>query len=130
MSITIEEGGLTIHHLVNQDADGPPIDFFAIAASSEHLWSKVLGCTTLGHGDIVFYECFTQAKIDDLDVAISINHDVFKFQITMDVTCLVQDTNANDYLGSIKFGLMLREATNFSENLIKFAAINEWHDKV
>ena len=48
----------------------------------------------------------------------------------MDVTCLMQDTNSNDYLGSIKFGLMLWEATNLSENLIKFAAINEWHDKV
>ena len=77
MSITIEERGLPIHHLVDQDADGPPIDFFAVAASSEHLWSKVLSCTTLGHGDIVFYECLTQAKIDDLDVAIGINHDVF-----------------------------------------------------
>ena len=48
----------------------------------------------------------------------------------MDVTCPVQDTDSNNYLGCIEFGLMLWETTNLSKNLIKFAAINEWHDKV
>ena len=77
MSITIEEGGLSEHHLVDQDADSPPIDFFAVAASSEHLWSKILCCATLGHGDIICYEGLAQAEIDDLNVAIGIHQDVF-----------------------------------------------------
>ena len=77
MSITIEEGGLSEHHLVDQDADGPPIDFFGVAASSEHLWSEVLSRATLGHGDIVCYESLTQAEINNLNVAIRIHHDVF-----------------------------------------------------
>ena len=48
----------------------------------------------------------------------------------MDIASLMQETDSNDYLGCIKFDLMLWESTNLSKNFIKFATFNEWHDKV
>ena len=67
----------TGNHLVGEDAEGPPVDWLAVAFVKEHFWSEVLRCAT---------ECvcarlavLSETEISQFEVALIIDENIFGF---------------------------------------------------
>lgn len=76
MLVSIKVRCDTKDHLVDEDTNGPIVYHLVVATLFENFRGEVLTCATLCHGDLVSGEDFSESKVDNLDVAICIKHDV------------------------------------------------------
>ena len=64
-----------------------------------HLWCDVIWRATEGPGLVAVQNTlFTQTKVSNLDMAISIQHDIVQFQIPVDNAHLMEIEKAYHYL--------------------------------
>ena len=80
--VVIEEWGMASMHLVDQDAEGPPIDWLRVSLVEEDLGSNVFWSATNSVSS--FLDNFGETVIDELEVSIVADHDVFWLQVSVD----------------------------------------------
>jgi hypothetical protein len=80
--VLVVKGGYPNDHLVYQDAEGPPVGREVMARADNHFRGEVLWSPTkrirLARG----VGCdFCESEVSKHDVAVSVNQDIFRFQI-------------------------------------------------
>jgi hypothetical protein len=65
-----------------------PIDRFIVTLRSHHFWSKVIGGSAKRPCNVWYV--FGEAKIRNLDMAMSIQKEIFRLQIAVDDILVVQ----------------------------------------
>ena len=63
MLVSIEEWWDSNNHLKNEDSKSPPIYSEVMSISNQHLWSKVLGCTTERVCKLSLFDKFGETKV-------------------------------------------------------------------
>ena len=96
-------------HLVHDDTDSPAIDTLVILFSIELLWGIVVWCSsccsfrlTLSHGK-------GKTEIDELEIAVLVEHDVLQLDIAVHDTLLMQLDQSKNNLGHVEFYLTFRK---------------------
>ena len=108
LTLSIEEGRHSNEHLIHQNAKGPPIDISVMTRIVNHLRCKILGSAAITLRQLIILQHFRQPIINDLQITLIINKDIFQFKISMHNTLLVQLTNCKGNLGSIEpYGLLI-----------------------
>jgi len=101
-----------------------------MAASNKDLWTHVLKTATKG---VSFLCCdLGKTKICDFDVSTKIEHDVLRFEISVDNIFLMQILNSQQNLDKVLFGLFLLEPHHSPLQMKKLPSwtIVQHHDKV
>lgn len=76
----------------------------------DHLGREVLGSAAEGFACLVFGKGFGQSVIDDLEVALIVDQDVFKFQISVHDALGMQITDGHADLSSVEAHHVFTEA--------------------
>ncbi len=68
-------------HLMNETTKTPPIHVDSMADLFDYFGSQILRRAADGHSDAVLWvEYFRKTKISQLDIALMINYDIFRFK--------------------------------------------------
>jgi hypothetical protein len=68
-----------MHHLVDQDAQRPPICSFIVSFTLQYLWGQVFGCSAKGFSNLSVPYDLCHAKISQTNVTVIIHENVFQF---------------------------------------------------
>ena len=128
--VTAEERRDSHQHLKDENTDGPIVNHTVVAALLEDFRREVLGRATVGLCKLVVHQQACETKVDNLDVPIRANHDILKLEVSVHDSFIVQMSDSNDQLSCEELSLFFCKTTVRFENLVKFATIDEWHDKV
>ena len=78
--LVIVEGQLADHHCVQNDANRPNIDIgTSVAEASNHLGCCIVGTTARSCQRLAILDVVGKAKVDHLDVIVSVEKQVFRF---------------------------------------------------
>ena len=80
--VIIKEWGVTGVHLVNQDSEGPPIDWLRVSLVEENLGRNVFWGSANGVSSLL--DDLGKTVINQLQVAIVANHNVLWLQVSVD----------------------------------------------
>ena len=121
----------TTDHLVCEHTKTPPIDSEAVTVSLDHFRGQVLGSSTesVGHAILRLFD-LTQAKISHLDVTLRVEKYVFRLQISIDDTVLVEVLEGEDDLGGIEPSSVFTESNLVAQMEEEFSTIEEVCDEV
>lgn len=86
--IVIHEWSMAGVHLINQDTEGPPVNWLGVAFVEEDFGGDVLGCATDGVGALLDF--FGKSIVNKLEIAIICDHDVLWLQVTIHYVLAVQ----------------------------------------
>lgn len=86
--IGIVKGWIAGEHFVQQDAERPPVDSAAVTTALNDLRSEVLGRTAEGPGAV--FHLLGKAKVGDLGVAVRVNEQVLRLEISVHHLILMQ----------------------------------------
>ena len=131
MLVWVVEWGNSNQHLINQDAQCPPIKGSIMSWPNNHLWRQVLRRPT----ERVWLFCFWfynlgQTKVSKHDVAILIEQDILRLQVSVEDVWLVQVAKSQCNLSSIELSLLFTESLFFWQVFEEFASLNEVHNEV
>ena len=98
-----KEGGQASKHLIYQDTTCPPIDCFVIALLVDELGGIVFRCTADSVSQLIRgLEHLCHTKVNNLDVAICVQHDILKFEISVHNSFFVKFAEADNDLSNEK----------------------------
>lgn len=83
MAVTLERG-FTDDHLVDEDAEGPPVDGMRVAFVEDDFWRNVLGSSTDGIGPFFGSELFDETEVAEFEQTILHEENVLGFQVSVD----------------------------------------------
>ena len=72
---------------------------------------------------------FCESEVNQLQIPVFVNHDIFKLQVSMHVVFLMELSNRNCNLSCVKLDLFFLKSFALQEMLIKFSSSDKWHDK-
>lgn len=95
----------------------------------DHLWSKILGCSAVSLGSVILVKHFGETEVNDFEIAIHVDKDVFKFEIPVYNSFLMKISQSHCNLSSIELYLMLLESTLSFEESVELSTSDKRHDK-
>lgn len=106
--ILVPEGGLADEEFVDEDAERPPVDGEAVAGVLDDLGGEVFRGAAEGEGEPGFVgvaDLFGEAEVDEADVAVGVEEDVFGFEVAVgDAEGVVEVFDGEGYFGGVEFG--------------------------
>lgn len=127
--VLVKEWSHTNTHLIYQDAKCPPINSKIMPRLQNHFRRKIFRCATIRPGHTSWIEHFRETEIDDFEIAVHVDQDVFEFEVSVDDAFSVEVAECQRNLHSIKLDLLfLKSSTSFKES-IKFTTSYKWHHK-
>ena len=109
MMILVHEWRSTSRHLVDEDAECPPIHSKSMTLHIQNLRSQILSSSAERLGSLIWLKEFGEAKISQLNVALFIYEHIFWLQVSMNDFICVQVTQSEQNLCSDEFDLRFRE---------------------
>jgi hypothetical protein len=98
--VFILERWKTSQHLVDKDAESPPVDRFRVALIEQYLRCYVLRGAADGVGALA--DDLSEAEVDELEVALVADHDVLRLQVAVDDVLPVQVLEDANYLSPVE----------------------------
>ena len=107
--ILMKEWRNSNYHLIDENPKSPPVQGVVVPRTHNHLRRQVLWRPTerVRFSALFCTDYFCQAKVCQLDVAIRIYKNIFRFKIPINYACLMQVTKRNSNLGRIELSLSL-----------------------
>jgi len=107
--VIVDEGGMSSVHLIDKDAKGPPINRLRVTLIEQDLRCDVLWCST----DRVrsLFDDLSKTKVDEFEVTVLVDHDIFRFQITVYNILGVEVLKNSGNLGTVELCLLSIEIT-------------------
>jgi len=103
VGILIIEGRKTCKHLVQEDAQSPPVHGLVIAVAQQQLRGKVLGCTAEGVGAVlVLHVKLAKAEVAEGNVTLIVEQDIFWLEIAVDDVEAVQALEGAQQLSRVE----------------------------
>ena len=131
MLVWVVEGRDSHNHFVDKHSKRPPINSKVVTWPIYYLWRKVLGCTAKRiRIFIVILDYLCYAKISQLYVTIDVNQNVFWLEVSVNNLTVVQVSESERNLNSVKLCFWFWEPSLLWEVLKKLAALDEVHDEV
>lgn len=130
LALAVVEGGHTDEHLVDQDAQRPPVDREIVALVHYHLRGQVLRRAAESLRRLAIRESFGEAVVDDLEVAVLIDEHVFKLEVTVHDSLAVQVADSHRNLHGVKRDNGLGQSLSCLEHLVELSAADEGHHEV
>lgn len=97
----------------------------------DDLRCKVLGRSTEGVGAIALLDALLrQAEVRDAYVALAIEDDVLRLEVSVDDVTLVQGSDGVDHLSGVELGAVLRESLLAAEISEQFATVEKVNEEV
>lgn len=93
-------------HLISQDSESPPIDWFTVTLVQEHFWSQVFWGSAKGIGSSL--AVFSKTKVRQFQISFLIDQDVFRFQVSVDDIFGVEIFKHEANLGGIESKYKIR----------------------
>lgn len=115
-------------HLVDENAQRPPVNREAVADVLDYFRGQVLGCAAHRDGDL-FVDTLCEAEIGDLEVALRVDQQILGLKITVHDAQIVEVLEREHHLGGVEPGLRLRVLTHALEVREHFAAGYELQHK-
>ena len=75
-------------------------------------------------------KCAREPKVNNLDVALVVEHEVFHLQVPVNDISFVQVADSKDELSDVELDFVLNKSIFYPHNLVQAATSDEWHDKV
>jgi hypothetical protein len=98
--ILILEGWEPGQHLVDKDAQAPPVYWFSVTLIQKDFWSNILWGAANSEG--AFGNDFSEAEVNHLQISILPYHYIFWFQVTIDDIFRMQVLKDSEYLGTVE----------------------------
>lgn len=96
----------------------------------QNLRSQVLRSSAEGVGHLIFFvDYLCEPEISQTDVAIFVHKNIFRFKVSVDDALLMQVTDSNSNLSTIKLGSLLVKSGNISEVHEELSSSDESHDE-
>ena len=130
LPLAIEERCYSDRHLINENAEGPPVNAEVVSGVSHHFWCQVLGRSTESLRQLSRLKRFGQSIVDYLKVAPLVHKDILELQVSMHDSFLVQVSDSHANLRSVKPDNFLWKAFVLFEHLVQFTTLDERHHKV
>ena len=112
-----KEGHVAEQHLVQEDAEGPPVQREGVALAFDHFGRHVLLGSTNRRGELALLEVASHAEVDQADVAVLTQHHVFQFQVPVHDVALVEVSERSYNLHCVEFGVLLRNVIELAKQL-------------
>merc|ERR1719491_2758369 len=100
-------------HLVDEDAQCPPIDALAVAFALDDLGREVLGRAAEGPRPVLYL--LGEAKIGDLEVAGEVEQQVLGLEIAVDNAVVVQRLQRHDDLRGVEARVVVVELASLAQ---------------
>ena len=97
-----KEGHVAEEHLIEEDAEGPPVEREGVTLAFDHFRSHVLLGSANRFGKFSFLEVASHTKVYETDVAILAQHDIFQFEISVDDIAFVEVAERSNYLNCVE----------------------------
>ena len=78
------------NHLVDQNADGPPVDCVVVPLVLDDLWSQVFRRPSEGACEIAVCHLFGKSEICEVQVTVFAHQNVFRLDVSVDDLLVVQ----------------------------------------
>ena len=102
-----------------------------MALAFDHFWSQVLRRAAETVGDVVcILQHLGETVVDDLDVAVLVDKDVFQLQIAVNDALGMQVPDRHRQLGRVEPDSLLVEPLLLLVNFVQLTASNEGHDEI
>jgi len=105
--VLVLEGREARQHLVDQDAQGPPVDGFSVALVQQDLRRDVL--RRAANRERALRDDLREAEIDQLKIPVVSDHDVLRLQVPVADVLRVQVLEDADDLRAVELGLLEAE---------------------
>lgn len=130
----VQESSLNSYYFL-RTYQTPPVDSLIVANTLDDLRRQVLGRTTererLGTFRLIsLHTLLAESEVSNLQVAVAIEQNILRFQISVDNTILVEAADRFDQLGSVEASPTLRKFSLLPQMVEKFTTIQEVHDEV
>ena len=118
------EGCVSEVKLKDEDADGPPIHAFVVLAilAVQDFGRHVLWSADILSRALTWTQDGRQAEINELDVAVLADDNVFSFQVSVDDVFSMKIAQRYNYLSDVKLHQSLREPSVSLKQSIKLSA--------
>lgn len=95
--IVLSSEGRTLgQQLVNKNTKGPEISAEIMTSVGNNFWGNVLGRSAESPGLVARKDFFSESKIDESNVALSIDHKIFWFKISVAEVAIVEVLKGGD----------------------------------
>ena len=107
LAIGVVERRQPVDHLVDQDAQRPPVHALSVRHFAQDFGSQILGRAAERLRSVALHVLLGQAEIRDADVAFGVQKQVFGLEVAIYYVVLMQMGDAQNDLGSVEFGSAL-----------------------
>ena len=105
--VFVFKGREAADHLANEDADAPDVGLVGVAGVEHDLGSAVARRSAVGEGPPVdVLQLLGEPEVNQLDVALSVDQNVFWFQIPINYIFRMQTFDSQYDLGQVKPGIV------------------------
>ena len=122
----VVERRVSSQHFVNEDSQRPPVNTFVVGLCGDDLGSNVVRSTTKRPGDI--RDLFGETEIRNFDVAIFVQQDIFRLQITIDDVMGVEILPGQSDFGRVELGNWVGKSLGLAQQRKELASFNVVHD--
>lgn len=117
--VLVHERGVAYNHLINKDAQCPPVDGLAVTLVQKHLRSDVLGRATKRVSAVL--DGLGEAEIRKFEETILREQDILRLQIAVDDVLVVQVGEDNRDLTGVEFRVIVFEPSSLTKMGKEFA---------
>mmetsp|Transcript_36225 Transcript_36225/g.111497 ORF Transcript_36225/g.111497 Transcript_36225/m.111497 type:complete len:369 (-) Transcript_36225:59-1165(-) len=128
--VLVAEGRLAADHLVDEDAQGPPVHGLAVALVQQHLGRDVLRRAAERVRPRAWLDDLCKAEICELGVAVLAHQDVLWLQVAVDDVLGVDVREGGRRQRGVELGLLVRELAGPPEVHEELASADALHDDV
>lgn len=107
LAVGVVERRQPVDHLVDQDAQRPPVHALPVRHLPQDLGRQVLGRAAQRLRRVALHVLLRQAEVRDADVALGVQEEVLGLQVAVDDVVLMQMGDAQHDLGCVEFGSAL-----------------------
>lgn len=124
------EGDEASHEFIENYAERPEVHGEGVALSCESLRRHVVRSTDHGESLLSSVQFLTGPQINEFQVSISADHDVFWLEIAIDERLFMEGFNDVQQLSPIKHGLFCIEQSNDSDGIEELHSVDELSQEV
>mmetsp|Transcript_903 Transcript_903/g.1295 ORF Transcript_903/g.1295 Transcript_903/m.1295 type:complete len:219 (-) Transcript_903:2140-2796(-) len=109
------EGGVAVQHLKDKDAQGPQVAALVVPGALDDFRRQVIGSTAQGICQLIRGEFLSESKVNNLQVSLRVQQQIFKFEIAVDDALGVEVVEAQQHASCIELCLAFWESLGISQ---------------
>lgn len=129
-ALLVVEGCDTNEHLVDEDAERPPVNREVVTLLCYHLGGEVLGSAAESACQVAISHGLCEAVIDDLKISRLVDQDVFKLEVSVHNALGMEIADGEADLEGVELDGLLRQPLLCLEDLVELTTTYERHDEV